>query len=287
VRLFGDAAAQALVSAAKNDDVAGLIEILGPSAESIVATREVADRKIRRDFVARADQKMKLVPTRGIQNAKTLLTGKDEWPLPIPIIEVNGLWYFDTAKGKREILTRRIGSNELDAIEVCRGYVEAESDYAERNRTAYGVSFYAQKMGQDVQQESTNEFDGVDGHELLATSVGGVSPTKCHRAILQTDQPAIGDGHAVRIAGEVLDDVFRAAKWPPRIDDPVQTAQLADEAVELGASLQPFEFAKQTQFPLAERGAQEGKKLAPEHAAEHVDRQEEPFPASNPTRLVG
>jgi hypothetical protein len=141
-----DAAAQALVSAAKNDDVAGLIEILGPSAESIVTTREVADRKIRRDFASRADQKMKLVPTRGMQNAKTLLTGKDGWPLPIPIIEVNGLWYFDTAKGKREILTRRIGSNELDATEVCRGYVEAESDYAERNRTAYGVSFYAQKI---------------------------------------------------------------------------------------------------------------------------------------------
>lgn len=76
-------------------------------------------------------------------------------------------------------------------------------------------------------------------------------------------------------------------KWPPRIDDPVQSAQLAYEAVELGGSLQPLECANETQFPFAERGTQEGKKLAAEHTAEHADRQEEPFPASNPTSLVG
>jgi hypothetical protein len=142
-----DAAAQALVNAAKSDDVAGLIEILGPSAKSVVATRDpVADRKVRRDFAARAVQKMKLIPYQGKQNARTLLAGKDEWPLPIPIVEVNGQWYFDTAQGKQEIVLRRIGSNELDAIEVCRGYVEAESDYGEQNRTPDGVSYYAQKI---------------------------------------------------------------------------------------------------------------------------------------------
>ena len=127
-----DAAAQALVTAAKNDDVAGLIEILGPSAKSIVTTRDsVADRNSRRAFAARAAQKMSLVPSHGSQKAKTILAGKDQWPLPIPIVEVNGQWYFDTAQGKEEILTRRIGSNELDAIEVCRGFVEAQSDYAD------------------------------------------------------------------------------------------------------------------------------------------------------------
>jgi len=92
-----DAAAQALVSAATNDDVAGLIEILGPSANNLVGTRgPVADRKIRRDFAARAAQKIKLVPCRGRRDTKTLLTGKDEWPLPIQIVEVNSRWYFDT-----------------------------------------------------------------------------------------------------------------------------------------------------------------------------------------------
>jgi hypothetical protein len=142
-----DTAAQALVSAAKNDDVAGLIEILGPSAKNLVTTSDpVADRKVRRAFAARAAQKMSLVASHGIQHAKTLLVGKDEWPLPIPIVEENGEWYFDMAQGKQEILTRRIGSNELDAVEVCRGFVEAQSDYAERNRTATNFPIYAQKI---------------------------------------------------------------------------------------------------------------------------------------------
>jgi hypothetical protein len=142
-----DAAAQALVSASKNDDVPGLMEILGPSAKSIVTTGDtVADRKARRAFATRAAEKISLVPARGNPKAKTLLAGKDHWPLPIPIVEENGQWYFDVAQGKQEILTRRIGSNELDAIDVCRGFVEAQSDYAEMNRSADHGPVYAQKI---------------------------------------------------------------------------------------------------------------------------------------------
>ena len=102
-----DAAAQALVNAAKSDDVAGLIAILGPSAKTIVATGDpVEDRTMRRTFAARAAQKIRLVPMHGSATAKTLLAGKDEWPMPIPIVQRNGQWYFDTAQGKEEILTR-------------------------------------------------------------------------------------------------------------------------------------------------------------------------------------
>jgi hypothetical protein len=99
---------------------------------------------------------MSLVPSHGSQNAKTLLAGKDLWPLPIPIVEVNGQWYFDIAQGKHEILTRRIGSNELDAIEVCRGFVEAQSDYSAQNRTANNLPVYAQKI-----ISSPGEHDGI------------------------------------------------------------------------------------------------------------------------------
>jgi hypothetical protein len=142
-----DAAAQALVNAAKSDDVAGLIAILGPSAKTIVSTGDpVEDRNVRRTFAARAAQKMKVVPMHGSATVRMLVAGKDEWPLPIPIVEKNGQWYFDTAAGKEEILTRRIGSNELDAIEVCRGFVEAENEYAEKNRTAANIPVYAQKV---------------------------------------------------------------------------------------------------------------------------------------------
>jgi hypothetical protein len=142
-----DAAAKALVSAAKSDDVNALIVILGPASKDILTTSDqVADQKIRQKFAARAAAKMKLVADAGEPHAKTLVVGKDEWPLPIPIVQVKGQWYFDVEQGKQEILMRRIGGNELDAIEVCRGYVEAQDDYAEKDRTGSGVLHYAQKI---------------------------------------------------------------------------------------------------------------------------------------------
>jgi hypothetical protein len=167
-----DAAAQALVTAAKHDDVAGLIEILGPSAQSIVNTRDpVADREVRRAFADRAAQKVRLVAIHGVQNAKTLLVGKDDWPLPIPLVQQNGQWYFDTAEGKEEILTRRIGNNEIDAIEVCRGFVEAQADYSGQTRTANNVPVYAQKL-----ISSPGEHDGLywPGNDANESPMGEV-----------------------------------------------------------------------------------------------------------------
>lgn len=142
-----DAAAKALVGAAKSDDVAALISILGPASKEIVTTNDpVADQQSVRKFAERAGSKMKLVANPSEPSAKTLLVGKDDWPLPIPIVQVNGQWYFDVAQGKQEILMRRIGGNELDAIEVCRGYVEAQNDYAEEDRIGSGVLHYAQRI---------------------------------------------------------------------------------------------------------------------------------------------
>ena len=142
-----DAAAKALVGAAKSDDVTALIAILGPASKEILTTGDpVADQQSVRKFAERAAAKTKLLTDLKEPHAKTLLVGKDDWPLPIPIVQVNGQWYFDVEQGKQEILMRRIGGNELDAIEVCRGYVEAQNDYAEKDRTGSGVLHYAQKI---------------------------------------------------------------------------------------------------------------------------------------------
>jgi hypothetical protein len=142
-----NAAAKALVSAAKSDDVTDLIAILGPASKEILTTNDpVADQQMWRKFVERAAAKMKLVPDPTDADEQTLVVGKDEWPLPIPIVRENGKWHFDVEQGKQEILARRIGSNELDAIEVCRGYVEAQNNYAEEDRTGSGVLHYAQKI---------------------------------------------------------------------------------------------------------------------------------------------
>jgi hypothetical protein len=160
------AAAKALISAAKSDDVTDLIAILGPASKEILTTSDpVADQQMRRKFVERAAAKMKLVPDPKEANWQTLLIGKDEWPLPIPIVKVNSEWHFDVEQGKREILARRIGSNELDAIEVCRGYVEAQNDYAAKDRTGSGALHYAQKIISSPGEQDGLYWSSTDGQD--------------------------------------------------------------------------------------------------------------------------
>jgi hypothetical protein len=75
-----------------------------------------------------------------------LLVGNDSWPMPIPIVKRNGAWFFDTKAGREELLLRRIGSNELDAIQMCRGYVEAQIEYAQTKHDGSEVNQYAQRV---------------------------------------------------------------------------------------------------------------------------------------------
>lgn len=221
-----DAAAQALVGAAKADDVKELIEILGPSAKDIISTRDtVADRKIRRDFVTRANQKMRLVPYRGQPNQKMLVAGEDEWPLPIPIVEVNGRWYFDTAKGRQEILNRRIGSNELDAIEVCRGYVEAQNNYAEDHKTPEGTPVYAQKILSSPGQHDGLYWSGEPGADesligkiiAQAFSEGYKKGDPYHGyyfKVLTSQGPDVSGGEMSYLQDGAMTKGFALVAWP-------------------------------------------------------------------------
>jgi len=142
-----DAVAKALVGAANAGDVTRLISIIGPSAKEMLVTSDaIGDEQVRRKFDDAAQTRMRIVANSHDPRARTLLIGKENWPLPVPIVHVNAKWYFDLEQGKQEILARRIGSNELDAIEVCRGYVEAQNDYAGQDRTGSGKVHYAQKI---------------------------------------------------------------------------------------------------------------------------------------------
>lgn len=124
-----DEAASALIDAARSDKSQALLKVLGSAGKSIIASGdEVADKKAREDFLAAYDVQHKVI----FDNPKTgiLLVGTQAWPFPIPIIQKDKGWEFDTALGRREILYRRIGRNELDAIQVCLAYVDAQNDYA-------------------------------------------------------------------------------------------------------------------------------------------------------------
>jgi hypothetical protein len=140
-------AADALIVAAGKFDVAELTKILGSDGVDLVVTEDtVQDKKQSAAFAERAKEKTKVV--RDPKNAKiaTVLVGAEEWPSPIPIVQKTGGWIFDTKTGRQELLYRRVGSNELDAIEVCRGYVEAQHEYASERHDGALINQYAQKI---------------------------------------------------------------------------------------------------------------------------------------------
>src|SRR6266850_6164060 len=113
-------AAQALIDAAEHNDIAAMLKLLGPDGKDIIDSGDPAeDTKYRAEFVSSSHQKLRIDQDNPLNT--TLVIGEQEWPFPIPLVEKDGKWRFDASKGRLEILARRIGRNELNAIDVCRG----------------------------------------------------------------------------------------------------------------------------------------------------------------------
>jgi hypothetical protein len=139
-------ASEALIQAAENGDTAALVEIFGPDGTDLVASEDpVQDKNRAAAFAAEARTKTQVLRDPEDPDVATLVVGSEDWPLPIPIVRDGGNWRFDTKAGLQELLYRRIGENELDAIEVCRGFVEAQHEYASRKRGGAKVNQYAQR----------------------------------------------------------------------------------------------------------------------------------------------
>jgi len=140
-------ASEALIDAAERFDVPALTEILGPDGVDLVVTVDLVQSKNQSlVFAEQAREKTAVVRDPVHPKVATLAVGAEAWPMPIPIVEKSGAWRFDTKAGRREILYRRIGGNELDAIEVCRGYVEAQHEYALEKHDGSEVNQYAKRM---------------------------------------------------------------------------------------------------------------------------------------------
>ena len=140
-------AADSLIAAAESFDSSALQEILGPDSSDLVATGDpVLDKNQAAEFAKQAKAKLGFVPDPKNPKKVTMTVGAEDWPVPIPLIQKSGSWRFDAAAGRREILLRRIGRNELDAIEVCHGYVEAQEEYASEARAGSPVPQYAQRV---------------------------------------------------------------------------------------------------------------------------------------------
>ncbi|MGC1449177.1 MAG: DUF2950 domain-containing protein [Candidatus Sulfotelmatobacter sp.] len=138
-------AVEAFIQAVRGGNDPTLLAILGPGTEAMISTSDaVADKSGRDRFLARYDVKHSL--TESARNQLSLNVGKDGWPFPIPLVHANDKWYWDGAAGKEEILYRRIGSNELAAIDVCKGLVAAQHDYAATGHDGLPAGIFAQRI---------------------------------------------------------------------------------------------------------------------------------------------
>jgi Protein of unknown function (DUF2950) len=140
-------AVDSLVQAAEAFDSSALQEILGPDSTDIISSEDpVMDKQRAVAFAAKAKEKTSVVPAKKNPNLAVVMVGKDDFELPIPLVKNKGKWTFDTKVGREEILNRRIGTNELDAITVCRGFVEAQHEYALEKHDDSKVNQYAQRI---------------------------------------------------------------------------------------------------------------------------------------------
>lgn len=157
-------AADALVEAATKFDEGSLEQIFGSAGNDIIFSGEYADDRQRAtDFAAQAHEmkKVSLEPKNGTR--AFLLVGTEEWPFPIPIVKTSSGWFFDVKAGQQELLYRRIGNNERDAIAICDGFVDAQHQYALQPRNGYDVNQYAQRIISSPGQQDGLAWQGPDG----------------------------------------------------------------------------------------------------------------------------
>jgi hypothetical protein len=144
----------AAVDAVKANDTAQLIGILGPDGKKILFSGDdVADRQERELFLTAYMEKAEL---RAEGDKMILITGNEDWPMPIPLVKEGNNWRFDTAAGLQEVLYRRIGGNELGTIQLCKAYVDAQKEYASKGREGKPGGIYAQRIA-----SSAGKHDGL------------------------------------------------------------------------------------------------------------------------------
>jgi hypothetical protein len=140
-----EAAVQALVEAAQSDSDRALLKVLGKDAEPIVDSGDaVADKNSRADFLVAYKAANSLDKT--VPDSITLEVGEDKWPFPIPIVSEGGKWHFDSPTGVDELINRRVGANELDTIQSCLAYADAQREYYMRNPENSPLLHYAGRL---------------------------------------------------------------------------------------------------------------------------------------------
>jgi hypothetical protein len=159
-----EAAGAALVLAFETNDDQALRDVLGPGSDDIVQSGSDPLVAASRKDLATAG-KRKLAVDRSVPGRAILQFGDDGWPLPVPIVEKEGIWYFDAPAGREEILARSIGKNELRAIGLCDDYLDAQAAYASEDRDGNDVRQYAEHLISTPGKHDGLYWDDPDGDD--------------------------------------------------------------------------------------------------------------------------
>lgn len=219
-----EAAAQAVIDGAEMHDAPRLAAIFGPSGNAILTSGNAGqDRAEQSEFARLARSKHQLIPDKRDPNRVILSIGGEDWPFPVPIVRANGKWSFDASGTKVEMQARRIGANELDAIEICSGYVEAQRKYASEDRDQDGLLEYARRMlASPGKRDGLYWGDGADslvplGLARATYDPGNTNPKPYHGyyfRVLDGQGPhATGGAHNYLVKNELLGG-FGLAAWP-------------------------------------------------------------------------
>lgn len=156
-------AVKAFAAALKSNDEKELLSIFGPAGKELISSGDpVRDKQRREMFVSDYDRKKSIAPD---GSKMVLVIGEKDWPFPIPLVKRGDQWIFDTKAGKEEILNRRIGENELSTVQTLLAIVDAQREYAMKDRDNDGVRQYAEKFGSDPGKKNGLYWEMKDGEE--------------------------------------------------------------------------------------------------------------------------
>ena len=221
-------AADALVQVAANLDLAAAKEILGPDSADLISSEDpVTDKNEAQAFVAKAKEKLSIEMDKRDSNRANISVGNDALPFPIPLIEANGKWTFATKLGREELVKRRVGANELNAITICRGFVEAQREYAAEKHDDSKVNQYAQDIISTPGkhdglgwQNADGTWDGPVGQEVAKALHDGYSakPDTAYHGyyfkVLKGQGPAAPMGQMDFVIGGAMIGGFALAAAP-------------------------------------------------------------------------
>jgi hypothetical protein len=214
-------AVQAIIDAAEHNDAAALLQLFGPDGKDILESGDpVEDKESRAEFVRSAHEKLQIEQDPANPDRVTFSVGEQDWPFPVPVVRKDGKWRLDPISGRLEILARRVGRNELNTMEVCRGYVEAQLEYASEDHDKDGILKYAQNIASAPGKQDGLYSETAPQHPVtkaFASAAGAPKPEPYHGyyfRVLKSQGPAATGGASDYVVKGKMIGGFALVAWP-------------------------------------------------------------------------